>query len=162
MAAKNMGIKHLDTDQVIEQSQHAACAQIIRQHGQNHFRRIERQTLLSIISSEPTDTIVATGGGLPCHLDNMGLMNSAGTTVYLQWSPAQLVERIYLSGTSHRPLVAHLASHPEAMLDFVTRHLEQRQKYYRQAHITLNCDNLDDNQILDKFLEAIASNPQLL
>ncbi|MBQ9439861.1 MAG: shikimate kinase [Paludibacteraceae bacterium] len=154
MAAKTMHLPCADTDQLVEQQCAMTCAQIIERHGETFFREQERKIIDKLIAAE-TNTIAATGGGLPCYSKNIELMNSHGTTVYLQWSPEQLVERLYLSGISHRPLVAHFGNDRKAMLNFVTRHLKQREPFYLQAKHVLKCDSLDDYQILNLFLKTI-------
>jgi shikimate kinase len=61
-----------------------------------------KKILLSLLSKD--NTVIATGGGMPCFADNMEMMNRTGITVYLRLPPEVLSDRL-LHGYRERPLL---------------------------------------------------------
>src|SRR5690606_32439248 len=78
--ATKTGYSFIDLDELIVQKIHMSISDYFESHGEAAFREIERDTLHSLYGSK--NTIVATGGGTPCHLNNMEWMNKNGKTVY--------------------------------------------------------------------------------
>jgi len=155
MAHQACGVNVVDTDERIsELIDPESFIDIFNNYGEETFRSLEMDVLHKVTETYVHDTIVSTGGGLPCYADNMDYMNSHGTTLYLRWTPENLVQRINITGgVKLRPMLAHLKD--EQLLEFVTKHLTQREKYYSKAHITLMCDGMDDFQILEQFLKIL-------
>ena len=83
--AKRLGLKFVDMDTEIERRCGVSVQQFFADRGEEAFRRLERELLRELTSAE--DTVVATGGGVPCFFDNMELMNGAGVTVYFKLAP---------------------------------------------------------------------------
>src|SRR5437773_8673578 len=79
-----MKYKFLDTDSLIETKRKKSIAKLFATEGEEYFREIERKTLLSL--KKARNTVIATGGGMPCYFENMQWMNSNGVTVYLDSS----------------------------------------------------------------------------
>ncbi len=71
--------------------------------GEQVFRKRETN-LLTELAAGPSDTIVATGGGVPLRPENVGVMRSSGTIVWLRAAVPTLSQR--LEGSSNRPLLA--------------------------------------------------------
>ena len=86
--AKRLGLKFVDMDTEIERRCGVSVQQFFADRGEEAFRRLERELLRELTSAE--DTVVATGGGVPCFFDNMELMNGAGVTVYFKLAPEKL------------------------------------------------------------------------
>ncbi len=85
------------------------------------------------------DVVISTGGGAPCYLDNMALMNHAGTTVYIKADPGELAARLQASKTV-RPLIT--GKPKEELIPFITEHLAQRERYYNSAQIVYHTDRM--------------------
>lgn len=78
------------------------------------------------------NTVVATGGGVPCFFDNMSLMNAAGITIYFKLSPEKLAARLEY-GKNKRPLLRGKSQ--EELVAFIRENLEQREPFYAQARL---------------------------
>ncbi len=72
----------IDLDVVIETQTGQTIANYFAQNGETAFRQLESETLKNY--AYPVNCIVATGGGLPCFLNNINWMNANGITIYLQ------------------------------------------------------------------------------
>ena len=114
--ARQMGVRYIDLDELIETRQGMSTVRIFEELGEPRFRELEIQTLQD--SAEMTDVIIGTGGGTPCHGENMALMNRAGITVWLTTSPERITARLLLPEQKcKRPKICHLPD--EALLSMV-------------------------------------------
>ena len=131
--ARRYGIEHIDLDWRIEQRFRTKIADMFAEIGEEGFRRRERNMLHEVMGME--DVVVSVGGGTPCFFDNMEQMNAAGQTIYLQCDVDVLVERIMRS-QNKRPIVANKTK--EELIDFVSKHLAERESFYLQAQEIIN------------------------
>ena len=94
--------------------------------------------------------VVSCGGGIILSQENRNILfeNSEVITIYLKTSPETIFERIKDDKT--RPLL--LVENPKKEIEKI---LNQREKYYNKANITIETDNKTQEEILDKILEEI-------
>lgn len=141
-----LGWSFIDLDRKIEEVAGKTIPQIFTSDGEEEFRKLETKVLQDHVKE--VNTIIATGGGTPCHGNNMGIMLASGITVYLRMTPEQLTSRL-LESTGQRPLLKNIPD--EKLNDFISKKLESREKWYRKANITLEGKNLDVN-LLASFI----------
>ncbi|MGL5684038.1 MAG: shikimate kinase [Marinifilaceae bacterium] len=134
LMAKELGIPFIDLDEWISWQEQCSIPEIFEQKGEACFREMERKALQTI-TERYADAVISTGGGTPCHFDNMAFMNKNGTTLFIQVSVDVLVERLEY-GKKNRPLIAHLTR--EQLREFIETHLAQRLPYYQMAHKILD------------------------
>jgi len=138
-----MGWTFIDLDRKIEEVAGKAIPQIFSGDGEDVFRKIESDVLKGIDPGE--GTIVSTGGGTPCHGNNMDLMLRTGLTVYLKMTPEQLTFRL-LESTAVRPLIKNVSD--EQLPEFIEKVLSVREKHYSRAEIIIDGINLDINRLV--------------
>ncbi len=143
--ARELSFEFADMDADIEAAEGMRVADIFQTHGEPYFRRCERRVLEGYL--ERDNLVVATGGGVPCHGDNMDLMNRGGVTIYMKMSPAKLVARLQGEGRAKRPLIAGMDD--EALLLYIEAHLPQREAYYAKSHLTIDCDGCSDGYVVE-------------
>lgn len=136
--AAALGWSFIDLDQKIEDETGETIAELFSEYGEEYFRRIESEVLRSF--KYQTDTVISTGGGAPCHADNMDFMLETGLTVYLKLTPGQLRSRLSDS-KGERPLIKNLDH--ESLLSFIEEKLSVREKWYTQAAISAEGIDLD-------------------
>lgn len=122
----------LDLDQELERKLQASIPEIMQLKGEIYFRQEERQLLQELLAQEKF--VLATGGGTPCYYDNMELINSQASSVYISASVQILAKRLEKERLS-RPLLAHLEA--SELPEFVAKHLFERAPYYQQAQHTI-------------------------
>ena len=136
--ASLLGWSFIDLDKRIEEHTSKTIPEIFSQKGEDYFRSIEEQLLRDLMTC--TNTVISTGGGTPCHGDNMDFMNEHGLTVYLKLTPAELNSR--LSQTNgERPLIKDLEK--GNLLSFIEEKLAVRKKYYDRSDIIVEGINLN-------------------
>lgn len=145
--ASRLGYQFLDLDQYFEERYHTSIPLFFSRYGEQAFRIIERQMLHS--TAEMDNTIVSTGGGTPCHFDNMEWINSHGTSIHLHTSVETLLSRA-ASSRKVRPILADKTE--EEREAFVRQQLALRQPYYSQAQLLFDTD-----KPIEHLLEQIAN-----
>ncbi len=142
--AVRLDYSFIDLDEQIEKMTGMTITSIFSSKGENAFRVLERQALDRI--GQMTSVVVATGGGTPCFSDNMDFMNRSGKTVYLKMAVKKLIERLQHE-KQHRPLIA--GKNDEELEKYVRNKLEEREIYYRKAHIIIAEDPLNLDRLLN-------------
>ncbi len=128
----------LDLDTFIEQ-EHKTTIPALFAAGEMVFRQKEKAALEQAIATCATNTIIATGGGLPAYPGNLELMKAAGIIVYLSSSVARLAGRVSLAPNKRPLLLSNSAAELEEKLHKL---LQQRSVFYEQADIKIEIDNL--------------------
>jgi shikimate kinase len=118
-----------DTDILIEQATGQSIPDLFRNKGEAHFRQLEQKILRDCLHLE--QTIIATGGGLPCFADNMALMLQHGCVIWLDPDLQTLHERVLQQG-QQRPLFAEQS--PQDIWQKIQTLYQQRKPFYEQAH----------------------------
>ena len=130
------GCDFFDLDQMFEERYHYTVPRFFAQFGEKAFRTLETQVLHS--TSALDNVVIATGGGTPCHGDNMDFILAHGQAIYLRMSVDDLVERA-LRSHNPRPLVRGLE---EADLRTkIAQQLAEREPYYLRAQIVIDGAN---------------------
>ena len=135
----------VDIDSEIEAACGMSVTEIFATLGENTFRRLETETLKRIASKHIQDgrrMIVSTGGGLPCHGDNMQMMLATGTVVWMQSAPQRTVERL-AAAPGQRP-AADRAMAEGRLRQWHDELLEARTPYYSLAQTRFDSTELDD------------------
>ncbi|MCQ2337266.1 MAG: shikimate kinase [Paludibacteraceae bacterium] len=145
--AEDLCLDFIDTDNYIEGREGKSVTEIFRKKGEDYFREQERN-ILSVLSTV-NDTVVATGGGLPCHSDNMKFLNSVGSTVFLNTSIDEILKR--LKGESEtRPLIRELDK--KIIPYFVREHYNKRLPIYMEANYIISSEQ-DYEKLKEHFLQ---------
>lgn len=150
--SRKLGIKQLDTDKLVEEREGASVADIFFYQGEEYFRCAERDVVEELVNSK-YEGIIATGGGLPTWSDNMERMNEWGYTVYLRRSPEQILSRLSDYGREKRPMFRGKSD--EELLGFMHEHLAQREPYYAQAKMVVDCDTMSDDDVVSYIADKL-------
>jgi shikimate kinase len=145
------GLPRFDTDEIISSKSKMPLKEIFSTHGEEHFRNLETETLLSMSLEEPA--IIVTGGGIVLRAQNVDLLRQLGTVVWLDADEATLRTRI--RGLSDRPLLQ--TANPRAALSEL---LAAREPLYRRAaDLRVNVSQKNPQEIAELILENIKNFP---
>jgi shikimate kinase len=136
--ASLLGWSFIDLDQKIEDHTGKKIPDIFSNYGEDYFRKIESEVLRTLKSQ--SKTVISTGGGTPCHGNNMDFMLETGLTIYLKLTPSQLNSRLSQS-KGERPLLNELTD--SGLQSFIENKLSLREKDYSRAEIHVDGFNLD-------------------
>ncbi len=128
----------VDSDDLVEKKAGMPIHEIFRTRGEAAFREMEQEALKEL-SEEKKPMVVALGGGAVCNGKSLDLVKKSGLLIYLRIPLITLAERLE-TGTKQRPLLAGLTG--EQLLDSIEQRMTEREKYYSEAHLTVNGINL--------------------
>jgi shikimate kinase len=131
--ATNFNWGFIDLDEYIEFKEGMSVYDIFKKRGEDYFREVESKALKEF--EQLSNVIVSCGGGTACFNDNMKLINSMGTSVYMKLSTEDLAMRLAMD-RKDRPLVAELSDND--LYTYVSLELPQREEFYYRADIILN------------------------
>ena len=141
--AGKKGIGFTDLDKYIQESTGRSISSIFKECGEERFREIESQCLHDVLTIP--DQVIALGGGTPCFLNNIEIIKTLSSSVYLKVSPEDLTRRL-LRSKNPRPLIKGKSR--EELLDFVRQKLAEREKYYLQADFIIQSDQIQVDDLL--------------
>ena len=90
--AKILGMNFIDTDLVIQQRENALLCDIIKDRGVDGFLTVEEESILSI---NPSNTVIATGGSAIYSQSGMEYLKNIGKVVYLKVDKEDLFKRLH-------------------------------------------------------------------
>jgi len=131
----------IDTDSQIEKETSKSIKEIFETDGEIAFRKLETDTIRSI----DRKAIIACGGGLPAHNNNIEYLKHKGTVIYLKASTETLIKRLE-KNKNKRPLISKLTN--DKRLEFIRKILKEREKTYKQADYTIETDNKTVKEVL--------------
>lgn len=131
MLAEDLGFPFVELSREIEKFAGCSINEIQALYGQNAYRRYERRALEEAIQIYP-EAVIATPGGLVSDAATFNLMLAHCTTVWLQASPQDHMDRVAAQGDL-RPM----AGNKEAMQDLKDI-LASRAAFYSKAELQLD------------------------
>ena len=131
LVAEQLHYDYLDTDDVIQTSTGRSITDIFTKDGEPAFRALEEKVVAELAGR--TNTVIATGGGLPVNPDNLASLKRHALVVCLWSSPEKIWERVRHQG--HRPLL-----HNEDPQAKIRELLAAREPFYKQADVLLNTE----------------------
>ena len=137
--ADRLKMNFIDLDAMIEH-EYGTIAAIFNTNGEDYFRKLETE-FLGLVSGR-SNTVVSTGGGIPCSGTNVEIMRASGKVIYLQCDVDELMSRLEQE-RSNRPLLAtgELRTKLETLL-------RQRGACYASADYTVNANQSPGNVVL--------------
>lgn len=133
--ARRLRIPFVELDRQIEDAAGLSLGEIFALHGEDYYRRLERETLERVLG-EGRSLVLATGGGLVTSKETFALLRRRALTVWLRARPEDHWNRVVRQG-DRRPM----AEHPEAMAE-LRRLLSSRERLYAEAAHTLDTSRL--------------------
>ena len=140
--------RYLDTDIAIEKRFGMDISSVFSTYGEGAFREAELEVIEEAAHLE--NTVISTGGGLPCTEAAIEIINRYSDSYYLYISAQQLSIRLWREELrSTRPLLQNLNS-PEELKGFITSKLVNRERYYYDSK-----GIIDASQNVDTIVEDI-------
>ncbi len=139
--AKQLGKPFLDTDKEIVK-QHGAISKIFEKSGEQHFRALESEFLLSAIAS---DSVVATGGGVVTQERNRDALKKQ-FVIYLSTNGRHMASRL-LAGK--RPLLKN------GIADWKRIYEERKPLYEEVATVEIETSSKALNTVVLEIVELV-------
>ena len=149
--ARRRHIPFVELDRRIEQAADLSLGELFTLHGEDYYRRLEREVLEAVLK-EGRPMVLATGGGLVASPDTFAELRRAALTVWLRARPEDHWNRVVRQG-DRRPM----ADHPQAMADLRTL-LTLREPLYAMADHTIDTSGARPDGIVDAIERLLTSN----
>lgn len=144
MLAKELAKDFIDTDVLIQVREGKTLQEIMDESDYLNLRRIEEEVLLE---TNLPNHVIATGGSVVYGDAGMQHMKKYGPVVFLNVSLPELTRRI------HNYESRGIARRPDQSFQDV---FDERNKLYRRyADIVIDCDGLDQGQVIAALLKAL-------
>jgi len=137
--ARRLKLGFTDLDEYMENQEGMTIPEIYSRLGEEGFRRLEWKTLKKVVKNHE-QCVISTGGGAPCHCDNMSLMEEYGDVIYLQVSDKTLVDRLK-HAVKDRPIV--MGKSEEELREFISNLRWRCEHLYQRAKYKVNGENPD-------------------
>jgi XRE family aerobic/anaerobic benzoate catabolism transcriptional regulator len=124
--ARRLRVPFSELDRRIEEAAGLSLPEIFALHGEEYYRRLEREELERVLA-EGRPIVLATGGGLVTSPATYQALRRGALTVWLRASPEDHWNRVVQQG-DRRPM----ADHPQAMAE-LRRLLAMREPLYGEA-----------------------------
>ena len=145
--AQKLNYGYFDMDDVICVQEKKTIEELFADKGENYFRELEHSVLYDTF--ELKNTIVSTGGGVPCYFDNMVEMKKHGLTIFINPTADELTNRLFGQGGENRPMLKG-KSHKQ-VLDFIEAKHKERAPYYEQAKLIFSTNKLKPEDLLARL-----------
>lgn len=139
----------VDLDDEIVKGEGQSVGQIFGRLGEAQFRNIEKKYLKKWCD-HAGDIVMATGGGTPCFLGNMDLINASGLSIFLDATVSEIATRMMNTELAKRPLFA--GQDVSTIAGRIQEMRMERIHFYLQAKITLSGDHLNAQIITEEIL----------
>lgn len=139
----------VDLDAYIQEKENKTVQFIFDNEGEKQFRELETKYLEELISKNSSH-VISLGGGTVCFNNNIETVKKSGILIYIEMPAKALAERLQRS-KQKRPLLKNVI--PANIEQFIEEKLEERNKYYNQAHIIMSGINLNHMQLHQLILQ---------
>ena len=147
--AKRRRVPFVELDKKIEQAADLSLGELFTLHGEDYYRRLEREVLQDVLA-EAVPMVLATGGGLVASPDTFAMLRRSAKTVWLRASPEDHWNRVVRQG-DRRPMT----DHPQAMADLRSL-LATREPLYALADHTVDTSSLTVEEVIESIEQKLA------
>ena len=149
--ARRLRVPFVELDHRVEKAAGLTLGEIFALHGEDYYRRLERESLEDLLA-EGRPLVVAAGGGLVTSPEAYARLRRGAVTVWLRARPEDHWNRVVRQG-DRRPM----ADHPEAMAE-LRRLLTAREPVYAEAAHAIDTTHLGVDATV-RAVQALVSAP---
>ncbi len=146
--ARRLRVRFVELDRQIEKEADMSLGELFSMYGEEHYRRLERETLARVLADRRA-MVLATGGGIVASPDTYAMLKANAITVWLRASPEDHWNRVVRQG-DRRPM----AHHPQAMADLRAL-LASREPLYASADHTVDTSGRSVEAIVTDLAAAV-------
>lgn len=146
--AKRRRVPFVELDRRVEEAAELSLGELFSLHGEDYYRRLEREVLQEVLS-EGRPIVLATGGGLVASPETFALLRRSAVTIWLRARPEDHWNRVVRQG-DRRPM----ADHPQAMAD-LRGLLASREPLYSMADHIVDTSQVSASRVVDSIDRAL-------
>lgn len=150
LLAARLKVPFVEMDTLVQEAAGLPLDQIFELHGERYYRRVERETLQSILAG-PRASVVAAAGGVVNEPSTWKALLDRTTVVWLRARPEDHWRRVVAQG-DRRPM----ADNPDAMAELRAM-LANREGRYAQAHMIVDTSRRTPQAVANAIMSELAS-----
>ena len=145
LVADALGVRFLDTDEVVERAAGRSVSEIFVDEGEAHFRDLERRAVAESLATH--GGVLALGGGAPMDMTTRELLDGH-RVVFLRVGLADAAQRVGL-GVSRPLLLGNVRGRIKQLLD------ERTPVYESVAQHSVDTDGLTAAEVADRVRAVV-------
>jgi XRE family aerobic/anaerobic benzoate catabolism transcriptional regulator len=146
MLAEQRGVPFIELDREVERQTGMDLRDIFEMHGQDGFRRLERQTLEAVLAGDGA-MVLAAGGGIVAETATFEALLAGCRTIWVRTTPEEHMQRVVTQGDD-RPMRDN-----NRAMDDLRAILASREALYARADLVLE----NQGRTLEASLEALVA-----
>jgi XRE family aerobic/anaerobic benzoate catabolism transcriptional regulator len=146
--ARRLRRRFVELDRQIEIRAGLTLSEIFSLHGEEYYRRLEREALVDVLAQQQP-LVITVGGGLVTSPDTYALLLRQATTVWLRARPDDYWNRVIRQG-DRRPVDQHPQAR-EALRQLVAR----RDPLYAKAELSIETSGLAPGQTVHRLVKML-------
>jgi shikimate kinase len=148
--AKELNMKFVDTDGLIEREAKMPISEIFAQFGEDQFRKLESKVISEV--SACTGAVISTGGGAIINPLNLEALKRNGVIVCLAASVNAILSRI--GKGNERPLLS--VGNKE---EIISNLLKAREPFYKKADFIIDTTEKGIGEVVGEIIRIVAKLP---
>lgn len=145
--ARRLKMRFIELDKQIEQRAGMRLAEIFTIHGEDFYRRLERDTLTDLLAAHQS-MVLAVGGGLVTAPETYNLLLKQTSTIWLKTKAEDCWNRVMRQG-DRRPI-----DHPQAR-EALRQLVARREPLYARAAVAVDTSTASIQQAVERAERAI-------
>jgi XRE family aerobic/anaerobic benzoate catabolism transcriptional regulator len=146
--ARRLKAEFVELDSRIEQAAGMSLGEIFMMHGEEYYRRLEREELARLFS-QAAGCVLAPGGSVVTDPGSWDMIRQRCFTVWLHATPDEFMRRLRRQGDT-RPM----RGNPSAMAELRSI-LSRRQPLYAQSDLTIRTTSKSPGSVIAQILKSI-------
>lgn len=146
--ARELGMKFIDMDEVIEERHGMSITDIFSRYGETYFRELENKLVKEL--SQKENKVIATGGGTMIYLENIKYFTQNGIIICL-WCSPEMIDKRLRKEKDQRPLLKN----NNRTLEDIQILLDTRKKVYADYILRVDTTNLKIDEVVHKIIMLI-------
>ncbi len=151
--ANTLGWDYFDLDKVIEKRLGKKIKKIFEENGETFFRQVESEILKELSGNK--GAIISLGGGTIVNHNNLSIIRDTGKVIYLKASVDSIYKRVAFKRDRPNLLIEGEEFSKEKLIQKINNLFLAREKYYNQADITINTDDIPVGVTVDRIAKII-------
>jgi len=148
--ATKLGWTLVDVDKEIEARAGKSVSEVFEKSGEDAFRALESKIIQETCGR--SQIVVALGGGALLNINNLRVIKTKGTLLYLSATKQKLEERLKNSAAS-RPLLRHDKS--LTLSEHIGNLMKVRESQYKEANFEIVTDHMTDVEVAMEAINKI-------
>ena len=141
---KELKLKFIDIDQVIEKNEKNTISEIFEKKGESYFRKVEKKYTLEELDKK--NQVIALGGGAFINSLIRREIKKSSISFWLDLNLKDLLNR--LRNLKKRPLL-----NENNLEGTINKIYSERKKIYNESDFRIKCSSLDVNEIVNKIVK---------